>query len=246
MDRLFCRLNWKSGVESRSEISKPSFDKKPIETTLRAVLSVAMASMLGFALAACGQIGASETTELNRQAPVALTPNRDTSTTASGALTAPVKDVELRKAVERYRLTKQRAAGAIDFAGADLNGDGNPEAIVLFSGEDWCVKTGCSLVVFQEEPTGYRPVSHVTRVRSPVLIGPESAFGWRDLMVQTGGGPAPIRTVRLGFTGKGYPVNALLQPEPVQEMLARSQQVLAANSPYGSPTNTLSAQSSAR
>ena len=46
-------------------------------------------------------------------------------------------------------------------------------------------------------------------------------------MVNTGGGNAPVRTVRLGFSGKGYPANALLQPEPVSDMLGRSQQVMA-------------------
>jgi hypothetical protein len=59
------------------------------------------------------------------------------------------------------------------------------------------------------------------------MVGPETSFGWRDLIVRTGGGAAPVRTVRLGFTGKGYPANALLQPEPVSEMLSRSQEVMA-------------------
>jgi putative lipoprotein len=117
---------------------------------------------------------------------------------------------------------------------------------VLFAGPDWCQRTGCSLVVFREEETGYRPVSHVTRVRPPILVGPESSFGWRDLIVRTGGGPAPIRTVRLGFSGNGYPVNALLQPEPVADMIARSQQVLAESQAFTAALNQSPSEAAVR
>lgn len=159
-------------------------------------------------------------------APVALTPKR-TETGGGNALTAPVNQAELRKAVERYRISKKRGEANIDSTGVDLNGDGNPEALVLFAGKDWCLQTGCSLVVFQLEATGYRPVSHITRARPPILVGPDSSFGWSDLLVNTGGGPSPVRTVRLGFTGQGYPTNALLQPESLTETISRSQGVLA-------------------
>ena len=176
-------------------------------------------------LAGCGgSEGGPAPAALNAPAPVSLTPQRDA--TADAALTAPVDVDELRKAAERYRVTKQRSISHYDHIGADLNGDGVPEAIVLFSGQDWCVKTGCSLVVFQQGQAGYRPVSHITRVRPPILVGPDSSFGWRDLIVDTGGGAAPLRTVRLAFSGKGYPINALLQPEPLQDMVARSTQVM--------------------
>lgn len=168
-----------------------------------------------------GESGASYTT-----APVALTPKR-TETGGDNALIAPVDQAELRKAIERYRISKKRGEANTDSAGVDLNGDGNPEALVLFAGKDWCLQTGCSLVVFQREATGYRPISHITRVRPPILVGADSHFGWNDLLVNTGGGPSPVRTVRLGFTGQGYPVNALLQPEPLAETISRSQGVLA-------------------
>jgi len=177
-------------------------------------------------LSGCGASPGGDGETLSTAAPVALIPNR-TDTGGSNALIAPVNDAELRKAVERYRISKNRGEANIDTAGVDLNGDGSPEALVLFAGKDWCVQTGCSLVVFQLEATGYRPVSHITRVRPPVLVGPDSNFGWSDLLVNTGGGPSPVRTVRLGFIGKGYPVNALLQPEPLTETISRSQGVLA-------------------
>jgi hypothetical protein len=201
------------------------------------------ALILCSALAGCAGSGDTEA-GLNAPTPVSLTPQRDPA--AANALMGPVNEAELRKAVERYRLTKQRNASQIDFAGADLNGDGRSEALVLFSGPDWCLRTGCSLVIFQEQETGYRPVSHITRATPPVMIGPDSNFGWRDLIASTGGGPAPIRTVRLGFTGTGYPINALLQPEPVQELLARSQQIIGESSAFTAAMNQLASQSTAQ
>jgi hypothetical protein len=207
----------------------------------RAVGAVTMAAACAVLLTACGGERTETAALTSNAAPVALTPKATAS--SAGALTGPVNDAELRKAVDRYRVTKQRTESQYDFAGVDLNGDGKSEALVLFSGQDWCVQTGCSLVVFQEEATGYKVISHVTRVRPPVLIGPEANFGWRDLMVATGGGPAPVRTVRLGFSGKGYPINALLQPEPLQEMLSRSQQVMAESPSFAAALNQAVGQS---
>jgi hypothetical protein len=201
----------------------------------RALRPFVTAASFAMLLTACGGDRPESASLTQAAAPVALTPKQTAA--SANALTGPVNDSELRKAVERYRVTKQRAESQYDFAGVDLNGDGKSEALVLFSGEDWCVRTGCSLVVFQEEATGYKVISHVTSAKSPVLIGPESNFGWRDVMVSTGGGGAPVRTVRLGFNGKGYPLNALLQPEPLQEMLARSQQVLAESPSFAAAAN---------
>lgn len=193
-------------------------------------------------LAGCGAATESDGGgSLTTAAPVALTPQR-TDTGGTNALIAPVQEAELRQAIERYRISKNRGEANVDTAGVDLNGDGKPEALVLFAGKDWCLQTGCSLVVFQLEANGYRPVSHVTRVRPPIMVGPDSNFGWSDLLVQTGGGPAPVRTVRLGFTGNGYPGNALLQPEPLIETVSRAQGVLAESTGFSAYSRQASAQ----
>ncbi len=184
-----------------------------------------------------GLLGGPETS-VNEQGPLALTPKSTESTGGgSGVSAVNLNEADLRKAIERYRIVKRRAESPYDFAGVDLNGDGRPEAVVLFSGQDWCQKTGCSLVVFQEEQFGYRPVSHITSARAPVRLGPDTSFGWRDLILKTGGGAAPERDVRLAFSGRGYPRNALLQPEPTQETLGRAQQVLAEGPAFTAGTN---------
>jgi hypothetical protein len=159
--------------------------------------------------------------------PITLAPKQTSATTGNGVLSGNVDENELRKAVDRYRIMKQRGDSPYNFASADLNGDGRSEVLVLYSGADWCQKTGCSLVVFQMEQTGYKAVSHIVSAQAPISIGPDASFGWRDLIVKTGGGGSPERNARLGFVGKGYPTNALLQPEPTRETLAQSQQIMA-------------------
>ncbi|MEJ2124257.1 MAG: hypothetical protein P8Y47_05440 [Alphaproteobacteria bacterium] len=171
------------------------------------------------------------------EAPIALTPKGGGAQSTSSTLTGEIDKKELRKAIERYRIIKKRSVGRYKTAAADLNGDGRVEAIVIFSGDDWCKKTGCSLVVFQMERTGFRPVTHVTSAHAPVLVGPDSSYGWRDLIVKTGGGAAPIRKVRLAFTGKGYPRNALLQPEPTGEALSQSHVIMQENPAFSSSYN---------
>ncbi len=157
--------------------------------------------------------------------PVTLAPPSGSAAETRVTLVA-VDETELRKAIERYRIKLDRAESPVETAGVDLTGDGVPEALVLFSGPDWCVTTGCSFIVFRQIETGYEAVSRTTRVRGPVKVGPGSNAGWRDLIVKTGGGAAPIRFVRLGFSGDGYPENALLQPGPTDEVLGRSTEVI--------------------
>jgi hypothetical protein len=204
-----------------------------------AVRGLALAALL--ALAACGSTSLTSQPDVppsDEAAPIALTPKTSPQGDGGGnALTAKVEDGELRKAIERYRITKQRGESTYDFAGVDLTGDGRPEALVLFTGADWCQKTGCSLVIFQREQVGYKAVSHITSVHGPVLAGRDANFGWRDLIVKTGGGGAPSRAVRLVFAGKGYPANALLQPEASRDQLSQAQQILVETATAASPAS---------
>lgn len=166
-------------------------------------------------LSACGnmqsqpEVSAGET----QRGPVMLAPKRSAdSEGAQASYAGAVDPAELGKAIERYRLSKKREVSPYETGVADLNGDGRPEAVVLFTGQDWCIKTGCSLVVFQAQEFGFRPVSHTVSVRPPVLAASAQATGWRDLIVKTGGGGAPIRAVTVAFSSNGYAANAIVQP----------------------------------
>jgi putative lipoprotein len=145
-----------------------------------------------------------------------------------------------RRAIENYRLSKKRAKAPYTLVGADLNGDGVAEAVVLFQGKDWCTKTGCSMAVFQSFQHGFRPISRTVRVKAPVEVTDTTSNGYRDMLVQTGGGPAPERRVRLRFTGEGYARNAMLQPEVPLGSVVRTEIIIpvaASPAPQASARN---------
>ncbi len=196
----------------------------PIRSRAAGLVSAIFAAVL---MLGCTTQQSSSPEALSTNQPLRLSPNTTSGNTgAAGVALGEVDEAELAKAMERYRIRMDRSESPVRSAGVDLTGDGQPEVIALFTGEDWCTTTGCSFIVFQDTPRGYEPVSRTTRVRGPVLVGPGSNAGWRDLIVKTGGGAAPVRFVRLGFTGDGYPTNALLQPGPREETIAQSTEVL--------------------
>jgi hypothetical protein len=169
-------------------------------------------TLIGCCLAACSSADKPATAVVpgsensaDAGAPVALAPRRG----ATQSIAMAVNQDELTKAIERLRITKKKADGPYDQAGADLNSDGRAKALVLLTGQDWCSPQGCTLVVMQPSDVGFRPISQIVGVKAPVAVGPGSNAGWRDLIVKTG----TNKIVRLQFTGGGYPANASAQPD---------------------------------
>lgn len=144
--------------------------------------------------------------------PVVLGPNQPQTRTDTGVVVMPLDQAASRRALNNYRINKGGSQGPYRVSGADLNGDGRPEIIAYFSGESWCAKTGCTLVVLTPADPGYRTVSTIKRVQLPVSVGPNSSNGWRNIIVKTGGHGMPVQTVTLEFSGNRYPVNATLVP----------------------------------
>lgn len=182
---------------------------RPMQFASNATVSVICLAAL---LAACssadkpGNAGISD----SGSNPIALAPRK----AASQSITMTVNQEELGKAIERLRITKKKGESAYDQAGADLNSDGRPKAVVLLTGQDWCSPQGCTLVVFQPSDVGFRPISQIVGVKAPVAVGPGSNAGWRDLIVKTGAS----KIVRLQFTGGGYPTNAATQPDAAADV----------------------------
>ena len=130
----------------------------------------------------------------------------------SSALIA-VNEAQAHRAIENYRINKNRKKGPYQLIGVDLDGDGVGEALVLFGGEDWCTKAGCSLAILKSNERGYEPVFRTVRVKPPVIIARDGNQGWRNLIVMSGGGGGtPPQRVLLRFTGSGYPRNAMQEP----------------------------------
>lgn len=132
---------------------------------------------------------------------------------ASSSALVPVDEALAHRAVENYRINKNRKKGPYQLQGVDLDGDGVGEALVLFGGKDWCTTSGCSLAILKSDARGYTPMFRTVRVRAPVIVARNESQGWRDIIVTSGGGGAPVRRVVLRFSGNGYPRNAMREPE---------------------------------
>ncbi len=169
-------------------------------------------------------------------APVQLGSAPNTGAGAQASILGPLDELQVRRTIENYRLSKKRAKGPYKLVGADLNGDGVREAVVLFQGKDWCTRTGCSMAVFQSFSHGYRVISRTVRVKPPVEIDSVMTNAYHDILVQTGGGPSPERRVRLKFTGEGYSRNAMLQTEVPLGSVVRTE--IAIDSPPAPATST--------
>lgn len=192
----------------------------------------ALGGVLALVLAGCGggssgRSGSSAAITAPSTAPLQIGRTGGAATTANMSVLGPLDETLIRRAIETYRISKKRAKGSYQLAGADLNGDGVREAIVLFQGKDWCTKTGCSMTVFQSFQHGFRPISRTVRVKAPVEVTAAMTNAYHDLLVQTGGGPAPERRVRLIFSGSEYSRNAMLQTEVPLGSVVRTEIVIA-------------------
>lgn len=137
-----------------------------------------------------------------------------------------INQPSIDKAIHRFRLKSKVSTGSHQTIGADLNGDGSPEGLVYFTGDDWCISTGCTLVVFANGTNGYRQMAVIKRVKAPILLAQEYTHGWRDLIVKTGNAGIGVRSVALKF-GANYPPNASTIMEKLPEIPAATEILFA-------------------
>ena len=134
--------------------------RKFIGITCRlALVTGAVALLLTGCAGRAGRRGPSAGMTTNADAPVQLGAAGASGGVANRSVLGPLDEAQINRAIKNYRLSKRRAKGAYKLAGADLNGDGVREAIVLFQGKDWCTRTGCSMAIFQSFQHGFRPIS---------------------------------------------------------------------------------------
>lgn len=130
-----------------------------------------------------------------------------------------------------------------DYALADLNGDGRPEALVYAiastHGEgqpDFCGSGGCWLYVLALRPDGYRRISAISVTRPPIRILSSVSHGWHDLSVLVaGGGILPGYRARLRFDGETYPTNPSMAPAQPIKGFDRGRTVIVAEKLRPSP-----------
>jgi hypothetical protein len=104
----------------------------------------------------------------------------------------------------------------------DLDGDGNPDALVLMAGQDWCGSGGCTLLVFRHVHGKFELISRSTVADIPIRVSPETSHGWNALVVHSKG----RGDVLLRFGGSRYPLNPSLQPLATQAQVLASTVVL--------------------
>jgi len=104
------------------------------------------------------------------------------------------------------------------FSLVDLNGDGIPDAIVLFNGPDNCGSGGCTLEIFRGTKQGSEFISGSTISREPIEILAEKRFGWHSFTVSVSGGGAKPCNALMRYNGKQYSPNPSLAPcvRPIQ------------------------------
>ena len=83
----------------------------------------------------------------------------------------------------------------------DLNGDGEPEALVYVVSRRGCDLTGCPLLVMRKRNSGYDLVSSVSHTDMPVFVSTNRTTGWNDLIIENEAGDYRV----LKFTGSVYP-----------------------------------------
>ncbi len=180
------------------------------------VQALVCAGVLLVGLLGCAQSGGAGDPALWPQA----APGEPISLIRTGSLPKPpppppnaVDEPLLRRVVAHYKMNRRlRTSGQFAHAGADLNGNGRGEALVLLNGADTCNKAGCRLVVFVRTDVGYRPVSTTYNVLPPILVAKSVTKGWRDLIVRVGLADGSTRARRLSFTGTAYSKNAARAP----------------------------------
>ena len=133
-----------------------------------------------------------------------------------------INQTDIKKAIHRYRLRAKIDTGTQQIIGADLNGDAIAEGLVLFKGDEWCISTGCTLVIFSKGPNGFREMTQIKRVKGPVHVAQKFTNGWRDLIVRTGNAGIGEYFVPLKFKGN-YPQNATTISEKLAFVPDRSE-----------------------
>lgn len=135
----------------------------------------------------------------------------------------PAPAAAVRERALRRAMAAAGVAGATRIAPVYLDGDERADAVVLATSGPTCDPAGCDLWVFRATAdSGYAPVSRTRHVKPPVLVREARNDGMRVLLVGVGqGGGFPDRDARLVHrAGRGYPLDAQVEPPAVQDPAA--------------------------
>jgi hypothetical protein len=171
---------------------------RPAPAALAALLAACL-------LAACG--GRDADTDASAEPAASAAAPADNATRARNALAEFLAERDIREVPEHRD------------AFVDLDGDGRDDLLMLLDDPNWCGSGGCTLLVFHNQPDGFRLVTETSVTRPPIAVSNQRHSGWHDLLVNVGGGGLESGTVALQHDGTGYPpdpsVMAILAPDAV-------------------------------
>jgi hypothetical protein len=124
-----------------------------------------------------------------------------------------------RKAI--IREIGNECSGELKFVSkqADLDGDGRLE-ILAWVPTDGCGGTsGYPLLIFRRGARGLTLVSDIDQLWTPLIVLRSSRNGWRDIVMQEGGGGVKMHYILLGHTGRRY--TKIARSSPTSAMIRR-------------------------
>lgn len=129
-------------------------------------------------------------------------------------ITFGVPSDRLRAQVREIPEAREVAAGDFVMAGADLDGDGKPEAIVLERRPADCRNVRCGLLVMRGTTSGGTEVLLLTRVAVPLALTLEKVNGYRALVALGANGEIAVGDRRDAALA-GKPLVYLMRIDPV-------------------------------
>ena len=117
----------------------------------------------------------------------------------------PSRDIKLEYSIRSYYWERFHEEYVIKYIPAytDLNGDGKREAVVYIFGD--CGSMACPLLIATPTKKGYRVISELRPVRTPIWVSNKRNNGWHNIVVMQGGtaNDRPFRSA-FRFDGKSY------------------------------------------
>lgn len=124
-------------------------------------------------------------------------------------LAKPTRNLKLEAAIRKFYLQNHPHASDTGLllryypTYIDINGDGRKESLVLIFGD--CGAMACPLEIATPTKKGYRVLSELRPIRTPVWVSVKKSNGWHNIIVTLGGTAADKRfRSAYRFDGKSY------------------------------------------
>jgi len=123
---------------------------------------------------------------------------------------------------KHHQIEDNESAPKYQYSLIDLNGDGQDDAIVLITDDEYCGSGGCNLNIYRGTRKEFKFVSNSTISKPPIRLLNNLSHGWKSIIVFSGG----TGNVVLKFNGKKYPLNPSMQPKATEDQLKSSKMLI--------------------